>query len=104
MIDLAREALTNPPAPADLTTKQPFTVQSTRTRPNRETQDVFLSRENPLMAEQDLLADLTEAQREAVTHLEGPLLILAAAGSGKTRVITRRVAYLLHMGVHPGNI
>ena len=56
------------------------------------------------MAERDLLSDLTEAQRDAVTHMEGPLLILAAAGSGKTRVITRRVANLLHLGVHPGNI
>src|SRR5262245_26168775 len=72
-------------------------VQSHHSRPQP-------AREALLMAERDLLADLNEAQREAVTHIDGPLLILAAAGSGKTRVITRRVAYLLEMGVHPGNI
>src|ERR1700757_1759713 len=54
--------------------------------------------------EHDLLANLTPAQREAVTHQDGPLLILAGAGSGKTRVITRRVAHLLQEGVKPYHI
>ncbi|MBA4189540.1 MAG: ATP-dependent DNA helicase [Planctomycetaceae bacterium] len=58
----------------------------------------------PLPPARDLLADLTDDQQAAVIHGEGPLLILAGAGSGKTRVITRRVAYLLSQGIRPSNI
>ncbi len=58
----------------------------------------------PSVSQAELLNDLNPPQREAVTHAGGPLLILAGAGSGKTRVLAYRVAYLLREGVAPSAI
>ncbi|MET0392673.1 MAG: UvrD-helicase domain-containing protein, partial [Chitinophagaceae bacterium] len=53
---------------------------------------------------QDYLKDLNERQREAVLHIDGPLMIVAGAGSGKTKVLTTRIAHLMAQGVDAFNI
>ncbi|WP_456383032.1 ATP-dependent helicase [Hydrogenimonas sp.] len=50
-----------------------------------------------------IIDQLNDAQREAVRHIDGPMLILAGAGSGKTKTITTRLAYLLSLGIDPAN-
>lgn len=56
------------------------------------------------MSEKDYLTALNPVQREAAQHTEGPLMIIAGAGSGKTRVITYRIAHLIQKGVDPFHI
>jgi DNA helicase-2/ATP-dependent DNA helicase PcrA len=59
---------------------------------------------NSSRRENNLLDNLTDDQRQAVSHVEGPLLILAGPGSGKTRVVTHRIAHLVQQGIHYRNI
>ena len=54
--------------------------------------------------ESQILQGLNRAQREAVVNFEHPSLIIAGAGSGKTRVLTSRIAYMIEQGVKPYNI
>ena len=64
----------------------------------------FISPDQQIAASIDFRAELNDEQFNAVTAEPGPLLVLAGAGSGKTRTLTYRVAYLLSMGVRPGEI
>ena len=57
-----------------------------------------------MLKSEDVLKGLTKPQREAATHIDGPLLVLAGAGSGKTRTITRRVAFMVSCGIPAQNI
>ncbi|MEA2708540.1 MAG: ATP-dependent helicase UvrD/PcrA [Phycisphaerales bacterium] len=65
---------------------------------------VTLTYDSVVIDTEQLLTDLTEPQKEAATHVDGPLLIIAGAGSGKTRVLTRRVAYLASLGIPASSI
>ena len=52
-----------------------------------------------LVAVEDYLSQLNDAQQQPTTHVDGPLMVIAGAGSGKTRVLTYRIAYLMQQGI-----
>ncbi|MFN0032736.1 MAG: ATP-dependent helicase [Flavobacteriales bacterium] len=56
------------------------------------------------MQQRDFLSELNQAQREAAAHIHGPLMVIAGAGSGKTRVLTYRIAHLIQNGIDPFHI
>jgi len=66
---------------------------------------IDIDTDTDVASDDPILADLTAPQVEAVTHVDGPLLVIAGPGSGKTRVITKRIAHLvLRVGIPPWNV
>ena len=58
----------------------------------------------PYLRHVNVLHYLNDAQREAAAHVEGPMMVIAGAGSGKTRVLTYRIAHMMTLGVDPFSI
>ena len=56
------------------------------------------------MSQRDFLSELNDAQRAAARHISGPLMVIAGAGSGKTRVLTYRIAHMIQNGIDPFSI
>ena len=65
---------------------------------------VLMIAEHGMNPQESHLQSLNSAQREAATHTDGPLLIVAGAGAGKTKTIAHRILHLIHQGVPPQQI